>query len=547
MTIRLLKLVFLLKLFVSCTEVEVDNYFTEAYFQLVDSLRIELPIEHSFSTYNQHYKRGDTNFLMLNSVNQKCLIEIDIDHQIVSRIIPVKFIKKDFYPIFLFHYHNNDSILILRDVSNLDRPYHDSLLAIINNQGDLISFVNLRGGTFLYHEDETYDSSTSYFGHELENFNIAENRLFITPNPAFFEDIKSAENNGVPSLGYVDFNNENQGFIRIPISISETLFREGNYSIDQKLNTKARAINKNSIVVSLQGNRKLIIADTLGNILHEPKNMYHLIDDAYELAAGVENKIYRNPNSPVFSNIIIDHQNKYIVRFATLPVPKGLSESEYAEFNYSHQWFGVYDFKLNLIAEGMKPLRFYTSLPIPGYMDSLFVRANRNKNNHYELDIYFYELNFKRSNQKRVEELKELEDDIKPIKTLSQYFQKFSLPKGSVVLLIPSLSCPYCMKNSMQYYFDNFEFMKKNEIYLFCEHEIGESYPSLKKVNSAYVNFEDNKELRNYYSKEIRNPVLLYWNGSNIESEVILYPDKVDSLSFVIKEFINLRLDKASP
>lgn len=524
----------------SCNKIE-NRYFTEAHFELVDSTFIELPVKHSFGTYIQHYERNDTNFLMLNSVNEKQLIEIDIDHNTVSRIIPVNFISEDVYPIFLFHYHNFDSILILRDVNNLEKLEHDSILALIDFKGNPFSYINLRGGDFLFSGDYYSDSSKGYFSHELSNFNIFENRLFITPVSAFYYDIRLAEMHGFRPLGYVDFLNKNHDFIEIPLE--HQLSREGLFAIEQKRGLNTRAISKNLIVVSLPANRSLIITDTLGNITREPENKYHLISNPVELEYlenGAETQI--NTNSSVFGNIIIDHSNEYIIRFSSLPAPKGLNETMISNFRNRHQWFGVYDFNLNLIAEGMIPQGLSTKLPIPGHFDSLFVVATASINEPYTLKVKYFRLKFKKASENRIDELKKVEITNEPVKSLDHFFRKSNLPEGSIILLVPSHSCPYCVNNAVQYFTENIEKMKNDNVYLYAEREIGENYLSFQtELNLNNVFIEKNSELRDYYSKKMSNPIILFWNGQSIEFEMLLTPESVDNIGDFIDEMIGYR------
>ena len=105
-------------------------------FTKLDSSEISLPYAYNiYASFSmQEYERHDTAFLMISDIDNHSLIEIDLDRDTVSRIIPIRYIMSDQYPTFLFEYKNEDTILILREIANT-RRMHDSVLFSINNRG----------------------------------------------------------------------------------------------------------------------------------------------------------------------------------------------------------------------------------------------------------------------------------------------------------------------------------------------------------------------------------------------------------------------------
>jgi hypothetical protein len=162
-----------------------SKYVTVAFTKL-DSIEIELPFEFS-PLYNftiDSYNRSDTNFLMLGGFEDKRIIEVDLDHQVLTRTIELKKLQFDRYPYFIFHYLNKDTILILRDISNFRGLANDSILYSINLKGE-------SNGTYKIHDspfrmiEQPMDSSKTTFFHNFAPFEFSGRRLFVLPSPIY--------------------------------------------------------------------------------------------------------------------------------------------------------------------------------------------------------------------------------------------------------------------------------------------------------------------------------------------------------------------------
>ena len=99
---------------------EAKTLKSVVYFDLNEEHLIELPIDFNvgLNLTVQPFTRNDTDFIMMGDIEGSRLVEIDITNKRFSRALSLPRVAAGTYPVFVNHYLNEDTIIILRGISN---------------------------------------------------------------------------------------------------------------------------------------------------------------------------------------------------------------------------------------------------------------------------------------------------------------------------------------------------------------------------------------------------------------------------------------------
>lgn len=112
-------------------------------------------------------------------------------------------------------------------------------------------------------------------------------------------------------------------------------------------------------------------------------------------------------------------------------------------------------------------------------------------------------------------------------------YSDFHIPPNSVILVVPSASCPYCLTYATHYFLVNLKKMEEDQAYLLASEQSANK--ALKSIKSSKVIFDKKGELENLLNQSIDNPALMLWNGKKVTRTMILPPDDVEKISMYLE------------
>lgn len=525
----------LLVLMIGCSP-KSHVQFGKVTFTKLDSSEISLPYAYniyaSFST--QEYERHDTAFLMISDIDNHSLIEIDLDRDTVSRIIPIKYLMRDQYPTFLFEYKNEDTILILREISNTHRT-HDSVLFSINIRGELTTYYDLNTGPF-YMAGQKEDSTVMAYYSQLRPWDFYKNRLFFHPTSVFGTRKNEAflHRHHLPLLAYLDFGNSDSP-VYDTIHFHTPFDDSGIFAYDQNT-ISLTPLSKNNLVVSFAKSLEFYKVNVRTGDFSRSRSDKALIPVPVAVQNQPGNNVPSfNQQSSVFSSLLYDPTTQHILRFASFPTQTSLKFGDLMDFRSQHQWVGVYDTTLQLIAQGLKPSWLTSTNPRPTFSNGRLISLKQNGNDKHTIKIIYSEVHIQEGTNEDYQKMKTTIDSIKAKEsgTLGDYIDKYHLPANSRILLIPSGSCPKCVNYVMSYYLQNRKQLVKDEIYLITDNQ--QIFNLIDSLDSKYIILDKKREIENYLDMSINNPTIMLWDGRKISKTIVLQPDKVVDIAHYLE------------
>ena len=508
-------------------------------FTKLDSIEIELPFEFS-PQYNftiDSYNRSDTNFLMLGGFEDKRIIEVDLDHQVLTRTIELKKLQFDRYPYFIFHYLNKDTILILRDISNFRGLANDSILYSINLKGE-------SNGTYKIHDspfrmiEQPMDSSKTTFFHNFAPFEFSGRRLFVLPSPIYSGmSLRLKRKFNICELGYLDLNGSlDLHFKRIEYHRPDES-RQADYAQEQ-LRPCFTLKDTNTLIVSQSNSKnlhKVTIATGEFSSSNEEMNILPAPTQLGEDEKGTRPSM--NASSTQFTHVLFDKEKKMTYRFAYLPSRVETRPNEVNQFRSLYQWVGAYDDALNLVGQNLKPNWFKLN-PKPIFNNGTFISVNQGED-LTRFTIFFSRLDTVPIDQTQFQEFKDYTLSLQPEIVegdIDILYRTLNIPSNSVVLTTTLHSCPSCLDYVLEYFLINIERMEEKGVYLVASEESASEL--LKSTESPNIIIERNGQLENLIDRKIDNPALMIWNGEKVTRTMVLNPKVVRNLDTYIDQFL---------
>ncbi|MCC5917794.1 MAG: hypothetical protein JJU02_10780 [Cryomorphaceae bacterium] len=307
--------------FISCSN--VTNTFDYVHFEKVDSILVEMPYAYDwFATMSiQAYERDGDSYIMISDIYKKKLIEIDRRAGFVSNVVELDFMANDRFPIFLFHYINIDSILILRDPS-FDRKFMDSAFFFVNMQGEKFGHINLSDSQMNLRYESISDSGRSSYSHLFYPLTVIDDNLIIhtVPFNNFDTDFQLIKKHNIPYFGQVNIRSQSPSYNRIDYFPNFEVV--GNYPRNQKRLNYIGG-NSNEIIFSypFEVHPKKYNFVTNKLMVGKTRNQdFLLIDAPQELPDSVNEQDFEFvQHSFFYSKAIYDKKIHNTFRFAYLP------------------------------------------------------------------------------------------------------------------------------------------------------------------------------------------------------------------------------------
>lgn len=505
-------------------------------FNLEESNQIQLPFEYTagFNLTCQAYSRSDTDFVLLGDLTNGKLIELDITHNQFVRVISLDRIRNGRYPVFSHHYKNEDTIVILPDISNQRGLYHDSFLYSVSLKGEEHQTYNLVGSPFIMDGMER-DSTRATLFHHFSPMLVYGNKFFVHPLPLKSGmNRKDANRHHIPELGYFTLSGtESLKFKGIPYqrALEHDMLP---YAHEQeRLRMCIRDVH--TLMVSHASLPNIHIVDIQTGEYTTSDERGRLIPDPIPLPSSGKQPQY-NVFSTVFHNLLFDSQQKLTYRFATLPSSVDLKPGDRSLFREKVVWVGAYDESMKLVAQALKP-DWFKLHPEPTFFKGRFISISQGED-LTQLSIQFTELDTVGMSQGEYDALRTQLGNIQPNVTeenINTLYTRLGIPANSVVLAVPSHSCPYCLNYVTQYFLMNLDRMQDEHIYFVTSAE-GASQ-ELLAIESPNIIVDERDELEDLLDQSINNPTLMIWDGSAVTQSLVLSPDEVKIISAHLEEF----------
>ncbi len=508
---------------------------TTITFELLEEHRIHLPIDFNvgLNLTAQPYTRNDTDFILMGDIEGSRLVEIDISHKKFSKALFLPKVAQDRYPVFVNHYLNKDTILILRGISNEYSLRADSVLYSINWHGQQNGPYTLVNSPFRL-TGMNRDIPQASFYHHFMPMELSDNRFFVNPLPLFGTHKKCSKDAiGVHELGYFDFKNSDairyKGIAYYRQQDSSKAFA------DEQMKTYIHAIDSSKILVSHANQAELLLlsvasgeylnSNESGSLLPKPKPL----DSTTTTPA-------KNPQSTVFNKVLYDPSKKFAYRFASFGTELSLKPGDLQTFRDSNVWVGAYDSALNLIGQAIQP-RWFATNPKPIYFKGKFICVSPTAKLG-EFKLQFVGIDTSGISQTDFNKLRNRMTNLKPTITstsINSLYKSYQLPKNSIVLSISNRACPYCINHSTQYFMMNLPKMEKEGVYLVISDR--SASPELKALKSSHIIIDTKNELEDLLKQNIDNPALMLWNGDKVSHTMILPPKEVPLIDLYLQTF----------
>lgn len=507
----------------------------------VDSVLIDLPFDYDLSASFslQPYRRGDTLFVMLSDLDNKRLIELDVDNGKFSRTIDLNPIKSDYYPVFLFKYFNRDTIIIFRDISNERRSEHDSLLLSVDIDGKYNGHYDLSASPFKM-SSHRMDSTSLIWSHGFTPLAFHKRRLFVRPLAFFYNSFNDTQRKSyaLPSFGYFDVKASGELDYQNGVYLDEIeSVRESDFASNQHL-WDITAYDSSSLLFSMGYLSSLYKYDfSTGKLLSSDEN-----NSLLSSPIKVNNGDYdRNFQSTVYTKVLYNRESNTILRFAFLPSSEVYQGLDYAEFKRLNTWLGVYDEDLKLTAQGLRP-KWFSLHPKPEYFEGSLISAYQDYGPHSSLKLYFSSIETYQFTEGEYKEYKKRIKNPKSPKTTRDFkdvLLDFNLPRNSIIVIVPGSSCPYCIDHVSSYFLSNYDDMQMENIFLVsASGTLSDEFDASMSPN-LLINLDDS--IMNRLPYTYSNPTLLYWKDDEIQETMVLNPKEARDIAFYINKFILLK------
>lgn len=506
------------------------------YFDLNEEHLIELPIDFNvaLNLTVQPYTRNDTDFIMMGDIEGSRLVEIDITNKKFSRAISLERVAAGRYPVFVNHYLNEDTIIILRGISNEHSLYADTVMYSIDLNGEYNGAYELLNSPYRL-SGMNQDTPQASFFHQFKPMEVSNNRFFVDPLPIFkTKKKKNANDLGVHEIGYFDFKEDNRiKYSGIPYYRN---IDTNNFYAKEQLRTHLHAIDSSEILVSHANKPNLLRLSVSSGTYKSSNETGRLIPDPIALGKVSKSRPNENLKSTKFKQVIYDDDKKVAFRFASFPTDMELKPGDLQAFRDSNIWVGAYDSDLKLIGQAVQP-RWFVSHPKPIYFKGKFVCVVPTKSER-KFKLRFVNLDIKKISELEHDSLVKEFDNIKPQVTtgsISSLYNKYEIPEKSIILTISNRGCPYCINYSIQYFLMNLEAMEKDGVFIVVSER--NSTAELKAANSKNVIIDQNNVLEDLLNHKVDNPALMLWDGDKVTKTMVLPPDEVKLLGTYIKTF----------
>jgi hypothetical protein len=505
-------------------------------FTLDQEYLIELPIDFNvaLNLTVQPYTRNDTDFIMMGDIEGSRLVEIDITNKKFSRAISLERVAAGRYPVFVNHYLNEDTIIILRGISNEHSLYADTVMYSIDLNGEYNGAYELLNSPYRL-SGMNQDTPQASFFHQVKPMEVSNNRFFVDPLPIFkTEKKKNANDLGVHEIGYFDFKEDNRIKYRgIPYyrNIDTTKF----YAKEQ-LRTHLHAIDSSEILVSHANNPNLLRLSVSSGRYKSSDETGRLIPDPIALGKVSKSRPNENLKSTKFKQVIYDVDKKVAFRFASFPTNMDLKPGDLQAYRDSNIWVGAYDSDLKLIGQAIQP-RWFVSHPKPIYFKGKFVCVVPTESER-KFKLRFVNLDIKKISELAYDSLVRELDNIKPEITsgsINSLYQRYQIPENSIILTVSNRACPYCISHSSQYFLMNLEAMEKDGIYLVVSERSATA--EVKATKSPNIIIDSDNRLEDLLKRSIDNPAIMLWDGKKVTRTMVLPPDDVKLIGSYLEFF----------
>ena len=212
-------------LLIGCTDSHSISQNNVVSFKVLGNDTVTLPFTYDVNKNFtiQVYDRNDTVFALLGDIQNSQLIEIDLSNRVFKRTIELTRIDGQTYPVFMHHYLNKDTIVILPDISNEDGLFHHSLIYAVDIEGSEVANYSIVNSPFRMYSEKMDSSQTTLF-HNFQPLHFNKKRLFVDPL-SFNSGMTLKENvkYKIPELGYFEFSGQNNlEFTTIPYVRNES-------------------------------------------------------------------------------------------------------------------------------------------------------------------------------------------------------------------------------------------------------------------------------------------------------------------------------------
>jgi hypothetical protein len=528
-------------LFVNCSEnlpakKEKETLKSVVSFTLKEEYLIDLPINFNvaLNLTVQPYTRNDTDFIMMGDIEGSRLVEIDITNKKFSRAISLERVAAGRYPVFVNHYLNEDTIIILRGISNEHSLYADTVMYSIDLNGEYNGAYELLNSPYRL-SGMNQDTPQASFFHQFKPMEVSNNRFFVDPLPIFkTKKKKNANDLGVHEIGYFGFKEDNRiKYSGIPYYRN---IDTNNFYAKEQLRTHLHAIDSSEILVSHANKPNLLRLSVSSGTYKSSNETGRLIPDPIALGKVSKSRPNENLKSTKFKQVIYDVDKKVAFRFASFPTDMELKPGDLQAFRDSNIWVGAYDSDLKLIGQAIQP-RWFVSHPKPIYFKGKFVCVAPTENQR-KFKLRFVNLDIKKISELAHDSLIKEFDNIKPEITtgsINSLYNKYEIPEKSIILTISNRGCPYCINYSIQYFLMNLEAMEKDGVFMVVSERSATA--ELKATSSSNIIIDQNNKLEDLLKQSVDNPALMLWDGKKVTKTMVLPPDEVKLIDSHIRTF----------
>lgn len=528
-------------LLIGCTDSHSISQNNVVSFKVLGNDTVTLPFTYDVNKNFtiQVYDRNDTVFTLLGDIQNSQLIEIDLSNRVFKRTIELTRIDGQTYPVFMHHYLNKDTIVILPDISNEDGLFHHSLIYAVDIEGSEVANYSIVNSPFRMYSEKMDSSQTTLF-HNFQPLHFNKKRLFVDPL-SFNSGMTLKENvkYKIPELGYFEFSGQNNlEFTTIPYVRNESndTLRFGK----EQEGMYFAIIDEDHILISHNNSHHLNLIDIhSGNIVKQSKESGRIISNPEPLdypGAYTSRQPQQNSNSTLFKQLLYDQKKSLAFRFGLLPTHEELNLGDLNAFRFSNIWVGAYDSSLSLVGQSKVP-EWFSLHPEPVFFRDHFITVKQGIN-EFEVVFQHVDLDTARVKQLVFDSIADELIHARPIiseTNLNGLYESYKIRANSIILTVPSHSCPYCLNYSIDYYLTHLQKMEEEQIYLVVSEETATD--ALKSAQSRNVIIGKTRVLENLLNEGINNPTLMQWDGSKVIRSMLLPPGEVEQMSKYIQEF----------
>ncbi len=494
-------------------------------------------VNKGFSTTSQIHIEEDVIYLMENRLPNSEILKICISERKITEKISLKSVLKP-NEIFSFYYHNDDSIIILRDIVHVEDISHDSILIMTDINGNIHTVFDLTDGQFPTSKNPEVKSESALLSTEMDNLVVYENRLFLSAVAPFSDNktLKEDEESGILFLYYIDFTKENRVHAfnsHNPIAIDTTyLNKSRRYEI--------LPLSKDEVVIGESQTPVLWKINISDDRLEKVSKGYPKLISYSDSAKDKPEFGGRYPFLPNYYKIYPVKSGGMFLRTAFINAPLNYTPNNASDFAFKNIWLGLYDSQLNLLAEGVSSKYIFSNNGLVINGELYFDVFDEGKCNF--IKSFDYEI----TNLESKDVADYLKQNITPkkySKPLTQILRETSIPEYSVVMMMHT-GCPQCINSVSQYYLDNVDYFKENNVYLYVK-ESENAKQLLGKSNvSENLFYEINNEMEPYISNQDQAVTINIWNGSKFVYSTYLTIDLLDIIDEILQKVVDERVDE---